>query len=152
MAFGMHDMRAFAREWLEELLSVGYHGMEESLGLPLKQRSGDFSAPPKPLPLYGDAYPTRIAETGQTIWIRLDGPRSPERGYREISVSDEPLRTDAAIVAALTALLRSGTSALRRSENGALQQTDSDVIGTVLKAVLVLSLIVTLAACSENRP
>jgi len=34
----------------------------------------------------------------------LGAPRSPERGYREISVSDEPLRTDAAIVAALTAL------------------------------------------------
>jgi hypothetical protein len=104
MAFGMRDVRAFAREWLEELLRVGYHGMEESLGLPFKQRSGDFFAPPKPLPLCGNAYPTRIAETGQTIWIRLDGPRSPERGYREISVSDEPLRTDAAIVAALTAL------------------------------------------------
>src|SRR5829696_4145190 len=96
MAFGMHDMRAFAREWLEALLRVGYYGMEESLGLPLKQRPGDFFAPPKPLPLYGSAYPTRIAETGQTIWIRLDGPRSPERGYREISVSDEPLRTYAA--------------------------------------------------------
>ena len=95
---------AFAREWLEELLRVGYHGMEESLGLPLKQRSGDSFAPPKPLPLYGDAYPTRKAQTGQTIWIRLDGPRSPERGYREISISDEPLRTDAAIVAALTVL------------------------------------------------
>jgi hypothetical protein len=104
MAFGMPDMRAFAREWLEELLRVGYYGMEESLGLPLKQRSRDFFAPPKPLPLYGEAYPTRIAESGQTIWIRLDGPRSPERGYREISVSDEPLRTDAAIIAALTAL------------------------------------------------
>src|SRR5215211_3396976 len=104
MALGMPDMRAFAREWLEELIRVGYYGMEESLGLPLKQRSGDFSAPPKPLPLYGEAYPTRLAESGQTIWIRLDGPRSPERGYREISVSDEPLRTDAAIVAALTVL------------------------------------------------
>jgi hypothetical protein len=104
MAFGMRDMRAFAREWLEELLRVGYYGMEESLGLPFKQRSGDYFAPPKPLPLYGNAYPTRIAETGQTIWIRLDGPRSPEHGYQEISVSDEPLRTDAAIVAALSAL------------------------------------------------
>jgi hypothetical protein len=101
MAFGMP---AFAREWLEELLRVGYYGMEESLGMPFKQRSGDYFAPPKPLPLYGNTYPTRIAETGQTIWIRLDGPRSPEHGYREISVSDEPLRTDAAIVAALTAL------------------------------------------------
>jgi hypothetical protein len=104
MAFGMRDMRAFAREWLEELLRVGYYGMEASLGLPFKQRSGDYFAPPKPLPFYGNAYPTRIAETGQTIWIRLDGPRSPEHGYREISVYDEPLRTDAAIVAALSAL------------------------------------------------
>jgi hypothetical protein len=104
MAFGMPDVRAFAREWLQELLRVGYYGMEESLGLTLKQRSGDYFAPPKPLPLYGNAYPTRLAQTAQTIWIRLDGPRSPERGYREISVSDEPLRTDAAIVAALTAL------------------------------------------------
>jgi hypothetical protein len=104
MAFGMPDMRAFAREWLEELLRVGYYGMEESLGLPFKQRSGAYFAPPKPLPLYGNAYPTRIAQTGQTIWIRLDGPRSPEHGYQEISVSDEPLRTDAAIVAALSTL------------------------------------------------
>jgi hypothetical protein len=71
---------------------------------PLKQRSGDYFAPPKPLPLYGNAYPTRIAQTGQTVWIRLGGPRSPERGYPEITVSDEPLRTDAAILAALTAL------------------------------------------------
>src|SRR5918995_815329 len=78
--------------------------MEVSLGLPFKQRSGDYFAPPKPLPLYGNAYPTRIAQTGQSIWIRLDGPRSPEHGYQEISVSDEPLRTDAAIVAALSAL------------------------------------------------
>src|SRR5829696_2285789 len=82
MAFGMHDMRAFAREWLEALLRVGYYGMEESLGLPLKQRPGDFFAPPKPLPLYGSAYPTRIAETGQTIWIRLDGPRSTDLARR----------------------------------------------------------------------
>jgi hypothetical protein len=104
IAFGMEDMRPFAREWLEELLRVGYYGMEESLGLPFKQRSGDYFAPPKPLPLYGNAYPTRIAENGQTIWIRLDGPRSPEHGYREVSVSDEPLRTDAAIVAALSAV------------------------------------------------
>src|SRR5918994_574590 len=81
MAFGLQDMRAFASEWLEELLRVGYYGMEASLGLPLKQRSRDFFAPPKPLLLYGKAYPTRIAETGQTIWIWLDGPHSPERGY-----------------------------------------------------------------------
>jgi hypothetical protein len=56
------------------------------------------------LTLYGESHPTRIAQSGPTIWIRLNAPRSPERGYREISVSEEPLRTDAAILAALTAL------------------------------------------------
>ncbi len=104
MTFGLPDVRLLAREWLEELLRVGYYGMEESLGLPLKQRSGEYSSPPRPLPLYGEAHPTRLGDTGQTIWIQLDGARSPERGYREISVSDEPLRTDAAIISALTAL------------------------------------------------
>lgn len=104
MAFGLPDVRAFAREWLEELLRVGYYGMEESLGLSLKQRAGEYSAPPRPLPLYGEAYPIRLGDTRQTVWIQLDGPRSSGRGYREIFVSDEPLRTDAAILAALTAL------------------------------------------------
>ncbi|MEJ7873027.1 MAG: hypothetical protein WKF67_12285, partial [Rubrobacteraceae bacterium] len=104
MAFGLPDVRAFAQEWLEELLRVGYYGMEESLGLPLRQQEGEYSSPPRPLPLYGEAYPTRLGGTGQTVWLQLDGPRSPERGYREISVSDKPLRTDAAILASLTAL------------------------------------------------
>jgi hypothetical protein len=104
MAFGMEDVRAFAREWLEELLRVGYYGMEESLGLPLKQQSKEFFTPPRSRPIYGQAYPARVGEIGQIVWLKLDGPRLPERGYREISVSDEPLRTDAAILAALTAL------------------------------------------------
>lgn len=104
MTFGLPDVRFLAREWLEELLRVGYYGMEESLGLPLKQQSGEYSSPPRPLPLYGKAHPTRLGGTGQTVWLQLDGPRSAERGYRDISVSDKPLRTDAAILAALTAL------------------------------------------------
>src|SRR5919107_2100815 len=104
MAFGMPDMRAFAREWLEELLRVRYYGMEESLGLPLKQQSGDFFSPAGSRPIHGQTYPARVGEVGQIVWLKLDGPRSPERGYREISVSKEPLRTDAALLAALTAL------------------------------------------------
>jgi hypothetical protein len=104
MAFGMQDMRAFAGEWLEELLRIGYHGMDESLGLPLKQQSGNFFSPPGSRPICGQAYPARVGDVGQIVWLKLDGPRSPERGYREISVSDEPLRTDAAILAALTVL------------------------------------------------
>ncbi len=103
MAFGFPDLRAFAREWLEELLRVGYYGMEESLGLPLKQQAGDLSAIPRPLPLFGEAYPVRIGEAGQVYWLQLDAGRS-ERGYRNVAISDEPLRTDKAIIAAMTAL------------------------------------------------
>jgi hypothetical protein len=55
MIFGIPDPRAFAQEWLEDLARVGYYGMEESLGLPLKQQAGDLSAVPRPLPLYGEA-------------------------------------------------------------------------------------------------
>jgi hypothetical protein len=36
---------------LEELLRVGYYGMEESLGLPLKQQSGEFFSPPRSRPI-----------------------------------------------------------------------------------------------------
>lgn len=104
MALGHPDLRAFARERLDELAGVGYHGMEEASGLPLKQQAGDLSAMPHPLPVHGDAYPVRFQDAGQTIWLRLDGPRSPERGYREVLVSDDPLRTDTAILAAITSL------------------------------------------------
>ena len=70
------------------MLRVGYYGMEESLDCP-SQRSEDFS-PPGSLPIHAEAYPARVGDVGQIVWLKLDGPRSPERGYREISVSDEP--------------------------------------------------------------
>src|SRR5215213_6450611 len=104
LAFTFTDMRAFAREWLEELLRVGYYGMEESLGLPLKQQAGTLSPAPDSLPLYGQSYPVRLEGTRQTVWLDLDGPRSEEGGYREVTVSDEPLRTDGAVFAALATL------------------------------------------------
>lgn len=45
MTFGLPDLRAFAQEWLEELARVGYHGMEEFPGFPLKQQAGDLCRP-----------------------------------------------------------------------------------------------------------
>jgi transposase len=104
LAFAVTDLRAFAREWLEELLRVGYYGMEESLGLPVKQRAGNLSPAPESLPLYGESYPVRLESTRQTVWLNLDGPRSEEGLYREVTVSEEPLRTDGAIFAALAML------------------------------------------------
>src|SRR5215218_6938022 len=78
LAFAFTDLRAFAREWLDELSRVGYYGMEESLGLPLKQQADELPAVPKPPPPYGEAYPVRFEGTRQTIWLNLDGPRSRE--------------------------------------------------------------------------
>ncbi len=104
LAFNFTDMRAFAREWLEELLRVGYYGMEESLGLPLKQQADSLSPVPESLPIYGHAYPVRLEGSRQTVWLNLDGPRSKEGQYREVLVSEEPLRTDGAIFAALAML------------------------------------------------
>lgn len=104
LSFTFTDLRAFAREWLEELLRVGYYGMEESLGLPIKQQAGNLSPSPESLPLYGESYPVRLEGTCQTVWLNLDGPRSEKGQYREVTVSEEPLRTDSAIFAALTML------------------------------------------------
>jgi hypothetical protein len=104
LAFAFTDLRAFAREWLEELLRVGYYGMEESLGLPVKQHTATLSPAPESLPLYGESYPVRLEGTRQTVWLNLDGPRSEEGLYREVTVSEEPLRTDGAIFAALAML------------------------------------------------
>jgi hypothetical protein len=42
-------------------------------------------------------------ENGKVLWLGFDGERT-EQGYKGIRVSDEPLRTDAAIVAALAVL------------------------------------------------
>lgn len=99
------DLRRFAKEWLEELARAGYLGMEGSTGLPSKQRL-DGSAVPRPasIPPYGEAYPVRLEKTQQVLWLQLDGERSSKHGYREIRVANEPVRTDKAILAALTAM------------------------------------------------
>lgn len=104
LAFNFTDLRSFAREWLEELLRVGYYSMEESLGLPIKQQAGNLSPSPESLPLYGESYPVRLEGTRQTVWLNLEGPRSEKGQYREVTVSEEPLRTDGAIFAALAML------------------------------------------------
>ena len=81
MAFGMPDMRAFAREWLEELVRVGYYGMEESLGLPLKQQS-ESSSRRLGRALSGQAYPhgwgTSDRSSGSSSMVRA--PASADTG------------------------------------------------------------------------
>jgi hypothetical protein len=105
VAFAAKDLRWFADKWLEELRRVGYRGVGGPSGLPLKQRI-DYSAISRPafLPSDGDAYPIRFDNTRQVLWLQVNGKRSSDRGYREVRVADEPVRTDEAILAALTAM------------------------------------------------
>ncbi len=105
VAFAATDLRRFADKWLEELGRVGYRGVGGPSGLPLKQRK-DYSTISRPasLPPDGDAYPIRFENTKQVLWLQVNGKRSSKRGYREVRVADEPVRTDEAILAALTVM------------------------------------------------
>lgn len=96
------DLRRLAQEWLEELLRVGYHGVRKPFGLS-KQRMGG-SVIPRPATPSGGAYPVFFENTRQVLWLQLDGERPLGREYKGVVVSDEPLRTDKTILAALTAL------------------------------------------------
>ncbi len=106
IAFAATDLRRFAKEWLEELARAGYLGVGGTTGLPLKQRvDGSAVARPASIPPFGEkAYPVRFENSRQVLWLQLEGERSSERGYREVRVADEPVRTDKAILAALTAM------------------------------------------------
>jgi len=104
------ELRRFAKEWLEELVRVGYYGIgtarsdEGIFELPLKQQVSGDSAIPERLGIDRKASPVCFENTRQVLWLELDGRRSYKRGYREVGVSAEPPRTDKAILAALTAL------------------------------------------------
>src|SRR5215207_9053174 len=159
LAFAFTDLRAFAREWLEELLRVGYYGMEEYLGLPLKQQAGARSPAPDCLPLYGQSYPVRLEGTRQTVWLSLDGPRSEEGGYREVTVSDEPLRTDGAFFACARSFPSSslptanpcgtvGPSSCARKE----KPRSSGTSATIRPSTTFCSCCATIASDSTTRP
>lgn len=85
--------------WLNELKEKGLTAPDPESGSVHKQ--GESQAPDLRTP--GDnAYPIRL-ESNKVLWIRAGGERD-EYGYRSVDVSDKPMRTDAAIVAALAAL------------------------------------------------
>jgi hypothetical protein len=93
------DLTDLVKLWLEELHEVGLRALDPDLQAPPKQ--AEARRPERSLP-WSNARPVHL-ESGQTIWLRFDGDRS-ERGYKSIRVSDQPLRTDAAIISALTVL------------------------------------------------
>lgn len=111
MAYCYYDeLRDFAQKWLEKLSRVGYRSMTPFLGqngvfqLPSKQPADNYSAISRPLDIREEAYPVTFETSRQVLWLQLWGERSLDHDYREVRVSDEPLRTDKAILAVLTAL------------------------------------------------
>jgi hypothetical protein len=114
MAHCFHDeLPKFAERWLAELARVGYSGMvpyrfynpEITWPVATKEQAERFeTAIPKNLGMSEYAYAAVPDGSRQTLWLQLDGPRSLRSGYREIGVSDKPIRTDMAIVSAMTAL------------------------------------------------
>ena len=94
-------LRVLQEMWLQELREVGMGEVKLSPGVPPKAGPDHHDhAPPTP---EGDMRPVRLRKSRKAAWIRFDGPRT-ERGYRNIEVLDQPLRTDAAIITALTVL------------------------------------------------
>ena len=87
--------------WLRELRDVSLSKVEAPTGIPPKAESHqvDRASPP----LQGDVRQVRLGASRKGAWLILDGPRT-KRGYMDIVVLAEPLRTETAIVAALTIL------------------------------------------------
>ena len=98
------DLSKLARLWLNELNNVGLRTIDPLSEAPQKQLN-----PRRPAmePEEGQLYPARVDEHRQVFWLNLDGPRTSrggKSGYKSIKVFDRPLRTQMAIIGALTVL------------------------------------------------
>jgi hypothetical protein len=98
------DLPEVARLWLNELNNVGLRTIDPLSEAPLKQLD-----PRRPAiePEEGLLDPARVDDHRQVFWLKLDGPRTSrgsKSGYKSIKVYDRPLRTQMAIIGALTVL------------------------------------------------
>ena len=85
--------------WLQELEDVGLGEVGLSPGAPLKVGPAHHRMPVTE----GDVHPVRLGKSCKVAWITFDGTRTGH-GHRDVEVLDQPLRTEAAIIAALTVL------------------------------------------------
>jgi predicted DNA-binding protein (UPF0251 family) len=107
------SLPVLAQLWLGELEIAGLRGMDERSGAPRKRAAGSHDAEVNPS--REGLHSVRVRHRRQTFWIKLDGGRTA-RGYRRVEILDEPLRTDMAAVAALTALEADSLSVKRVRE------------------------------------
>jgi hypothetical protein len=94
-------LRVLQELWLRELEDAGLVEVDPSYGVPTKAQ--DHHRDQRSQGREGDMRPVRLGKSLNRAWIKFNGPRA-RRGYRSIAVFDKPLRTEAAIVAALTVL------------------------------------------------
>jgi hypothetical protein len=91
-------LRTLIKRGLQELQDAGLTEVV-SPGIPPKGRADQSNQTVHTLK--GDLRPVRLGESLKGAWVRFDGPRT-SNGYRGIEILDQPLPTEAAIVAALT--------------------------------------------------
>ena len=169
------ELPDFAEEWLTELARVGYRGM---VTIPMKggpyrlpakeQQAGPFvDSVSRPLGVHGEEYPVLFENSRQVLWLHFEskgllGLGYRAHGYKDIRVSDKPLRTDRAILTALTVLegeevdlkeLRQGLEDPALSlEESILRQSveESDSISIIFDHAYLLEYVLLLLRC--HRP
>jgi hypothetical protein len=94
------DMPTLARSWLEELTYLGLRKVDPS-GAPPKEPSTYHYCGTDPF--LENIHPLKLEGSREVLSIKRNGLRT-QWGYRSIEVLSEPLKTDTAILAAVTAL------------------------------------------------
>src|SRR5829696_2491733 len=97
---GKLDLPSLTELWLHELANVGLQEIDRSSGAPPKAPASYY---PRSGPLHSDVVPTKLKDSREVLWLKLNGRRSA-RGYKRVEVLDTFLSTDRAILAALTSL------------------------------------------------
>jgi hypothetical protein len=92
-------LRVLQEMWLQELEDVGLGEVGPSASAPLKVGPAHH----RMTVTEGDVHPVRLGKSRKVAWITFDGTRTGH-GHRDVEVLDQPLRTEAAIIAALTVL------------------------------------------------
>lgn len=97
---GFFPLRVLEELWLREL--QGTRLAEVKSGIPHKARDRRQLGQAD-IVREGHEHPVRLGGSRKGAWVNFDGPRT-RHGYKDVELFDQPLRTEAAIVAALTIL------------------------------------------------
>src|SRR5918999_1723092 len=111
------ELSTLADMWLKSLVDTGVRETDPSSGSIPKEVSSYYPNAGSP---YADIRPAKLEDSREVIWLRADGHRT-ERGFKGVRILRTPLRTDTAIVAALTALEGNPPPAPERLDDSAIE-------------------------------